>query len=393
MREVTVTQESNDLWSTLTVKDDLIAVSRSQHVTGKNKYSGKSFSRFKQLGSTFVSWRGGRMRVYRKGDGLFRDETTQALENPSTYLHGMYEAFKILRGLTVDEEIARQYPLLPNASPLNGVTPLLAQVDAATLTKAVFGERQHRKDLVKSVGGILEYAPNDVTSFSLLMGRAISGTVPIDWVVSWLPMITRSTDSVRGREFESSRLPVARRMFKSMSDKQRRRLITTDGDLHGFRDTVRMFERIQQVDNTYKLLDTQFTSFKELHNVLARDERRLQEPLIELGYTGKAKKLVGNHGEYRIIAPKTNHDLIDWGTQMRNCIGGYGYHVASGQSALYAVEKDGEMIANIELHPKTGNVRQLLGKYNSSIEPTDRSNITEIIQSVWPEATVNDGWF
>lgn len=394
MYDVTVTDHGGGVWSTLTVKDDVIGLSRSHLVQGKNKHSGKSFSRFQKDSSTIVSWKQGRMKVYSNNPKAgFRDITTEAISHPATYLAGLDGAFRALRGDSTKSVIEKAYPLKSFVTPVNGVTPSLSLQDASTLTRALFGDKNYRKDLVRSVGGVMEYSPNDNAAVSLLTARGVAGLFPVDWLAAWIPMVARESSFSHNNVLPSCHLSAFRRMVKTMSDKQIRRLFTTDGNLSGLYDTVKMFTRIRENDADYVLADLSFQTFKELHDVLARDERRLKEPRFDISYKKTARKLPGEYDGYRIVAPLTNHDLIDWGTEMGNCISGYAYGAKNGSTALYAVYDDsGKMMGNLELNPKTGDIRQLLGKYNAEVDPNLKKTVHDAVSSLWPDANVTGGW-
>lgn len=398
MREVTVKDEGFGVWSTTIVKDDVIAHKRSQHVKGVNRHSGKSYSRFSEQESTFFSWkRNDRLRIYRsvgphRGRGRsFQDITHTVVHDPKWYTRDVevVNGFRLLKGEDPAQVIQAEYPLSRNCTPIPGLTAHLRHSDAFTFTRSLFGDRVTRKDLVRSVGGVLEYSGNDATSAAISLGKSVAGLVPTDWVVEWIPRVGR--ECVQAAEFPHH--INLRRMLKTASDKQLRRLITTDGTAYGLRDSLRSFQLIRDQKPGYLLADINFTSFKELHDVLARDQRKMKDPEKPIKYTGKAAKLPGDYGGYRIVAPKTTYDLVDWGNEMVNCIGGYGYQAVNGSTLLYAVYKGKDLIGNMEIAPGTGNIRQLLGKYNFGI--SDHKAVEAVhnaVLSVYPEAVVNGGW-
>lgn len=400
MREVTVTDRGGGAWETLTVKDNLIARSLSNHIKGVNKHSGKTYSRFDHQESTIFSWkRADRLRVYRSyklprrngGGRRFQDITAMAIQSPDFWARGdrLDDAFRTLRGSDAATVIRNEYPLAKNCMPTEGVTSHLRHSDATSFTRSLFGEKYARKDLVRSVGGVLEYAHNDTTAAALLAGKTVRGLVPTDWIVDWVPTVARESSVQRVLPRERD----LRRLLRSASPKQLRRLVTSDGSLYGITDSVRSFGLIREQVPDYALSDLSFASFKELHDVLSRDQRKLKEPNFDIEYKGKAKKLTGDYEGYRIVAPKSNHDLVDWGTQMSNCIGGYGRAATAGQSLLYGVYEGDSLIANMELDPRGGHIRQLLGKYNAGLK--DERAVEAVhaaVKSTWPGANVDGGW-
>jgi hypothetical protein len=141
------------------------------------------------------------------------------------------------------------------------------------------------------------------------------------------------------------------------------------------------------------LEDIQFTSFKELHDALSRDQRKLREPEVPVAYRKRGKALAGEYGDYRIVAPRTTYDLIDWGQDMNNCIGGYGYAASTGTSLLYGVYQGSTLLGNMEINPKNGDIRQLLGKHNAPV--ADKACVEAVhaaVKAQWPNANVAGGW-
>lgn len=401
MKEVTVTDHGLGQYSTLLVKDDVIIHKRSNLIKGVNQHSGKTYARFAEESALIYSWKRGRMRVYNKTakkrgarprPGSFFDVTTNVLDQSTGefWTKNVEAGFQTRFGKSTREVFAREYPLLPYVKPAPGITAHLTAPDANALTLSMFGQRNYRKDLTRSVGGLLEYAPNDLTTYSLKAGMAVKGLVPTDWIVPWLPRIVREVNRPElSRHFDVTQ---TRRFFRQMSEKQLRRLLTTDGSLFGLGDSVSLFQRIQVKDPTYLLSDVKLTSFKDLHDILSRDERRMKEARIEIKYTGKATKFPGQYGDYRIVAPTDTWDLMDWGGVMNNCISGYGRRAATGDVLLYAVyDAENKMVANMELDPK-GNVKQLLGKHNGGTTAEVQDTVYDAIEAVWPKADLMGGW-
>lgn len=56
-------------------------------------------------------------------------------------------------------------------------------------------------------------------------------------------------------------------------------------------------------------------------------------------------------GPMKLISPKTNHTLIDWGEQLSICVGSYGTHVINDVCNVYGVEVDGSLAYCVNLGP------------------------------------------
>lgn len=406
MKEAIAKKTGKDEYTTLFVNDDTIIRKRSQQITGKNRHSGKTYSRFDEKSAEIYSWkRNNRMRVYQvttrklqdRGTNRFQkvrnihDMTTHVLSSPHHYTRDVNEGFQLRFGKSADQVFREEYPMLAFADPAKNLTPHLVAKDASDLTLRLYGNPRYRKDLVRAVGGLLEYAPNNVTSMALVAGKIFAGLAPNDWLVGWIPRVARETEVNFSPYTADLRISEARRMFRTASEKQIRRLLTTDGNLKGFQDTLNIFQYLQQRDDNYGLRDLSFGSFKELHDALARDQRKIKNPSKPIEYTGSAAELPGEYGEYRIVAPKDTWELAEWGETFSNCISGYGYAAIAQTSLLYAVYRGAEMVANMELTPK-GDIKQLLGKYNSGVDAEIQDAVYDAILARWPYANVAGGW-
>lgn len=180
-------------------------------------------------------------------------------------------------------------------------------------------------------------------------------------------------------------------MFRTASEKQIRRLLTTDGSMYFFRDTQTMFAYLRGIDPDFALRDLSFGSFRELHDVLAREQRKAKNPKIDIEYTGPAAELPGEYGEYRIVAPTDSWAVDEWGDLMSNCISGYSRRAASQDTLLYGVYRGSELVANMELKPN-GDVKQLLGKFNRGLDAEVQDVVYDAILDVWPYANTAGGW-
>lgn len=56
-------------------------------------------------------------------------------------------------------------------------------------------------------------------------------------------------------------------------------------------------------------------------------------------------------GPMKLISPKTNHTLIDWGEQLSICVGSYGAHVIDDRCNVYGIEVDGALAYCVNLGP------------------------------------------
>lgn len=388
-------------WRTVVVKDDVIAIKDSLHVKGQNKHSGKNYSRFQVQESTFYSWRQGRLRVYTKRPKVgFRDETSYALEKMGNRYsrddrmsdYGLVDPFEMRFGKSKADVLQEEYPLSQFFAPLDGITPKLNRPDAQAFVRDLFGSK-YRKDLAREIGELATWTNPQIASRLTSLAFGLSRKVPIDWLVDYLKSEGARSDVRNGAMMWALTPKQIPHLFRSADQMQiRRALRNSTGQITNLFDAHRSLKQIQSRKPDYSLADVQFKDFQELHDVLARDFRKVDVMEQEIQYTGKAAKLPGTYSDFSIEAPATTHTLVDWGQEMNNCIGSYGSAAIRGSSLLYAVrDREGKMLGNMELRPKDGSIVQLVGKNNGGFAG-DIEAVHESIRKVWRGANVDGGY-
>ncbi len=109
-------------------------------------------------------------------------------------------------------------------------------------------------------------------------------------------------------------------------------------------------------------------TIKKLHDFLSREAMRLQNALHELEQEKHcpALSLLPNKLlEYDLEIAKTNHELMDWGRSLGNCIGGgyYAQEALKGNCYLLGLKKDGEIAYTVEV--RAGRILQFEGRSRS----------------------------
>jgi len=132
------------------------------------------------------------------------------------------------------------------------------------------------------------------------------------------------------------------------------------------RDAISHYDQIIKNAPNYKLIDS--NDIKEIHDILVKDWRKIQhadkpikneQRLVDSNIDGTVVD------DVIIIIPKTTHQLIEWGTKMNNCIGGYAYHIERGYSRILGVtDLDGNILYGIDIEPVSGRLNQFRGKHN-----------------------------
>lgn len=116
-------------------------------------------------------------------------------------------------------------------------------------------------------------------------------------------------------------------------------------------------------------------SFHDIHDYLVRESFKIEhkEQVLDLKeeWVALESKSYGPNNEFRIIFPRSNYDLLEWGKKLHHCIGGYFDRMKSGECILLAVLKNGEMLYNLDIRRK--EINQFRGVCNGLPEPSDQS--------------------
>lgn len=383
-------------YKTVGIGDDTVYVSHAIMRRGANA-NGKTWCRFETQSMDVASWRSGRLRVYQSGrtkKGRYvYDQTTFFIRNAmgdTDYYHGyatgkedLTAALAEKTGMSLPELVLKEYPLAADIPAGPGVTPLLASRDVGEFTRKFFGKSRYRKDLVRGVGR-MAWLPNGGTEHLKLL-KAFSTFTPTDWIARYLeeipaPNVYTTPEDLHGRTVN---IVQVRKALRTATPKQIRRLVTVGQmPMRDVMDSMRTLEEIWNLDSSYRLDALRFGDWKELHDLLPVELRKMRHRNQAVEYPKKAQKLIGTHGEYEIIGTLDTWTLSEWGRTMNNCIGGYGSAAVSQRSLLFAVIKDGKMLANMEIAPD-GTIRQLVGKHNGRLEAKDDLAIRAAVHEVW----------
>lgn len=94
-------------------------------------------------------------------------------------------------------------------------------------------------------------------------------------------------------------------------------------------------------------------TFKKLHDFLTREGERLQHALFDLEQERKHPALTSLEPvmDYEVKVASTNHELMDWGRTLGNCIGGgyYSQKALKGDCILLGLKKEGNIAYTVEI--------------------------------------------
>lgn len=329
-------------------------------------------------------------------------QLNEFIQDPSAHKVYRRSVFKMLRKYTkvdsfktlVEPEKAiseAMYPMTKDI-PLNNYTTLkilhdnphkeylrsLRRETVQEMTGTLFGKKRYRKDLVKAMAGA-----NSVEFLTFLF--TLKREIPVDWFIS----ILRNNPELSHlpTEFSFDRL---KEFYDSMSDKQFRKfckcLMEEDHvPIQSILDMAAQFkecledETMEQVDSVTKI---KFRNLEEFHYWIGKHheatnkERERRELIEKYGgeitgnkYYEALREIDFSSANYEVIIPTCAYELVEWGSEMSNCIGGYATRAQDSPTDAYVAlkSKNGTMKANILMADR--NISQFFGKRNSQADP------------------------
>lgn len=133
-----------------------------------------------------------------------------------------------------------------------------------------------------------------------------------------------------------------------------------------FSDVIRMYEQLVYDNPDYTV--PKASTFKKVHDLLAKDHRRIKDKLSEFSYSDKTLELQGEYGGYSFELPVSNHELADLGSDMCNCVSSYADRVLKHKILIFAGRLNGENVMCIEI--VNNKVVQAKLKHNKGIAST-----------------------
>lgn len=403
--------------------DGVVTLMTSSKSTGVSK-SGKPWTSYRNEEIYYFSWRRGPMRVYNKSRvslnhgmgpnrtkmGPLRDDTAESLWRLDMASHRSDEDVRVRTsfgalhrsGVSAPfDRLRSDYPLIDVARPKPVVTPFLTAENPVELARRILG-KNYQKPVARALGALMDGNHKEQLSNSILMTMLLQGIVPADWIPRVLEGASRSLYRVspfRSRED----LRYYRSFLKTASEPQLRRI--TSRDLHELVQAIREVPiDLENLEAGQQRLDAhEFTSLIGLHQDFIdarnrayreqyRDYARPTPSSYDIAYQDKALEFAKEYDGFTVVAPEGSNMLREWSNYMNNCISSYASQASAGYTLLYGVTQGDKLIANIELNPKTGDVKQLLGKYNQSVPAEMSDKIKAAINQTWPDAVVDQGW-
>lgn len=131
-------------------------------------------------------------------------------------------------------------------------------------------------------------------------------------------------------------------------------------------DTLHNLKILIENNPHYDLFKNDFSTLNELHDVVARNARKIKDKPF-LIYQKSLHKINGAkiNENIQLTLPTTNHDLVNWADELNNCLAGYVNNVKENFSQIIGVLVDQQLTYAIEVNPITKEVRQFYGKCNT----------------------------
>lgn len=358
---------------------DRISFVTKDKVSGVSK-NGKSWSRWRSTKELSFSYRRARrLNVYTK----IREKSFQPMRfmNVSNNLPFVPEYYYDYISEFVGEELLNRQDLYRVIYPITehynlrgdyygrclpqSLTRYLREREFKTFVERAFGKTRLRKDLVKSA------AQTDL--YRIAYARAFRGFVPVDWMIDSMRQDTQiiPMDQEKAIRF----------LLPYIRPHSRRQLLLNIPRGREIHDIYMHIRWGMDVETRAKILTS--NSWNQMHERLFRLVGRTNFHQISrenqvIPQTETLKAIGKISSKYTYVRPRNTDTLYNWSQDMGNCIWSYSRQAVDGKTTLFAIEKDGNMIANAEI--KGGSLHQLLGKYNKHLPVDDQRAILDDLQ-------------
>lgn len=133
-------------------------------------------------------------------------------------------------------------------------------------------------------------------------------------------------------------------------------------------DTIRNYEKIKNVFPEYKL-PCKRLRLKELHDKIAKDANKIKINKIRYTYQEELMNAFDNKSINNITfkVALSNRKLVDIGSKMGICVGGYTDRVENGSLFIVYMEQDNEYVGCLEIS-HNGYLHQAKSKYNRMLD-------------------------
>jgi hypothetical protein len=150
-------------------------------------------------------------------------------------------------------------------------------------------------------------------------------------------------------------------------------------------------EKLAEIGNYYTAVKSEFdidiqdlktNNFQEIYEYLQREYGRIKDPIFFLNNDSIIDNLSEEEFDrFKIVVPKTNHDLKAWGVELHHCVGSYASNVKNKECQIIGIanKNNGNLIYNIEI--TRNHINQFRGKRNCSPDLGDKNIIEDFLKS------------
>lgn len=258
--------------------------------------------------------------------------------------------------------------------------------DVSEIARRLFGKTRYRRDLVRAVA--------QSNAYGLVAGWMFRGLCPTDWIIPAMgengrvlnlrPLLLRlDQQSLKNLLGDEANGWVMSDICRSMDLSTIKPILRGEIEIprqrtwRGFHDWLYAHERANN------------------HLVVTSGRRRQYRPAPPFELPEFHQSLVGTAGNLEIRIANHEDMLREWGTEMGNCISGYGMSMRNGSSILGGVYRHGELLGNFEITANPDDrvpyrLNQLLGKFNKSLPDEIRLAVTQHLRD--KGVTVGNYW-
>lgn len=135
-------------------------------------------------------------------------------------------------------------------------------------------------------------------------------------------------------------------------------------------------EKLTEIGNYYTAVKSEFNfniqdlktnNFIDIYQYLSREYSRIQDPVFFLNNDAIIDNLSEEEFDmFKVVVPRTNHDLKAWGLELHHCVGSYASNVKSKECQIIGIanRSSNKLLYTIEIRRKT--IVQFKGKRNCS---------------------------
>jgi hypothetical protein len=219
---------------------------------------------------------------------------------------------------------------------------------------------------------VCEWSKANENDLNVLELSLLKGLIPIDYFFKLIAEYRVSPGHPKHRIF-------LRKILKSYNAK---RILTLLGDkaLYRSNELINDMCLMYSIHGDKIIFPEKPLTLRVLHDDMARQTRRMANPVMEFKVRDKIKALNGSmiNENLKLIVPQNSHDLIEWATIMSNCISNYSHQMKNNDVLLLGVEKNGVMTYNISV--RNGHVEQFYGARNSDPDQEDKKVVKSFLE-------------